>query len=105
MDALDGGPAKPQQSPAIREFLSYEADVSRAETGMPAKWERISWEEARNMILRGWVRFVSQGHSREVNLVTSHGTGFVARQGAIDEVIQVVRSVDPCMVFIRVVTE
>jgi hypothetical protein len=56
-------------------------------------------------ILRGWVRFVSQGHLGEVMLMTTHGTGFVARAGAIDEVIQVVRSVDPCMVFVRVLTE
>lgn len=51
---------------------------------------RISWEEARELILSGEVEFIFQAHSLEVQINTRDGRRFVTTEPRIDEVFAVV---------------
>jgi hypothetical protein len=58
---------------------------------------RISWEEAKALIMSGAVQEVFQAHSLEVRLKLKDGRWFVTTETRIDEVFEIVRSCGaPC---------
>jgi len=71
--------------------------------GQPAA--KISWDEARNLILGGKVRFCGQTHALHVSLQMRDGRGFYTTEPKIDDVIKLAREVDPKGVFIGIETE
>jgi hypothetical protein len=59
---------------------------------------RISWEEARQLILSGAVEFVFQAHSLEVQLTLSDRRRYITTEPSIDEVFRVIGECgSPCM--------
>lgn len=55
-----------------------------------AEPERVSWEEARQLILNGEVEYIFQAHSLEVQLTLDDGRHLITTEPSIDEVFLVV---------------
>ncbi|MTW10041.1 hypothetical protein GM658_05455 [Pseudoduganella eburnea] len=67
--------------------------------------KKVTWQLAEKLILSGRIRTIVQSHDRSVLLLTSDGQGFIAKEPEIDRAINLSGEVDPCHVFIGVVTE
>lgn len=95
----------------IDEYLWQERrkNSERLKETIPARRNKkpfeISWEEAKKLIVRGCVPLVFQGHNQHVYLTTNRGSYFVAKEPAIDNIFVVVSTVDPCGLYIQVMTE
>ena len=64
------------------------ADDRRAPQG-------IQWEEAVKLIRSGKAEYVSQGHSLRVSITTKDGRRYFTQEPEIDDVLRVIREVDP----------
>ena len=67
--------------------------------------QEIEWEKAKQMILSGQVMSVSQSHSRVVGLSMRDGRTYSTQEPKLDDVLPIVREVDPKGVFMRYKTE
>jgi hypothetical protein len=67
--------------------------------------KKITWQLAEKMILSGRIRTIVQSHDRSVLLLAIDGQGFLSKEPEIDRAIDLSGVVDPCHVFIGVVTE
>ena len=57
------------------------------------------------MILRGYVRTIVQSHDLTLQLTTDRGSIYVAKERTIDEFLVAASIVDPCHLFITILTE
>ena len=71
----------------------------------PTTDRKIEWQEAKQLILKGKIISVSQTHSLRVDLMGQDGQQYTTKESKIDEVLHVVKEVDPKMVFMSYVTE
>ena len=67
--------------------------------------KQIEWSEAKALILKGKIRHVLQSHSLDVDLVDRQGRTYTTKEPTIDEVLHVVKTVDPKKLFIVYDTE
>jgi hypothetical protein len=67
--------------------------------------KKINWELAEKIILNGQIKTIVQSHNRSVLLLTANGQGFITKEPEIDRVIDVAGIIDPCHVFIGLITE
>lgn len=65
----------------------------------------VSWKEAVQLVLTGRVVAVYQNHNLTVYLVTTAGFAYRTEESKLDEILQVLRQVDPKNVLIRYMTE
>jgi hypothetical protein len=75
------------------------SQIILCENGHPAGAvrSRISWDEAKQLILSGQVAQVTQLHSLEVRLLLKDGRMVVTTEPAIDDVFELVRQCGaPC---------
>ncbi|MFZ6820002.1 hypothetical protein [Undibacterium sp. Ji22W] len=93
----------------VDEFLWQERQKELKASDWPVtvnkKPYEVTWEEAKKLILRGVVTHIMQNHDRSVYLITNRGSHFVTKQPTIDNIYLVVSSVDPCHLYIHVLTE
>jgi hypothetical protein len=76
---------------------------SRAERA-PAS-ARVSWEEAKQLILDGQVRVVAQSHSLEVSPTLKDGRQLITTEPEIDAVFRVIEQCGEKCADIQVATE
>ena len=72
---------------------------------IPPKLKRISWGDARRMILRGYATVIVQTHDRTVRFVTTRGVGYVTEATYLDEALDLALAIDPCRVRTVLITE
>jgi hypothetical protein len=65
----------------------------------------LDWLSARILIGLGYATQVMQSHDRTVLLLSKSGMSFRTKEPHLDDVIHVVLQIDPCHVFVRVLTE
>jgi hypothetical protein len=99
---LDG---KTHGDPVLEEVAALEATNGAAPVRATATSKQLSWAQARKMVLAGVVNDIHQSHNLRVELVTRSGSIYVTREPKIDAVFEIAHVVDPCHVFIRMITE
>jgi hypothetical protein len=67
--------------------------------------KRITWDQARKLVLLGAVSKVVQSHDLSVQLTTRLKKVYVTREPKIDDIVHLVKVVDPCQVFVHAWTE
>jgi hypothetical protein len=65
----------------------------------------IDWPQAKRLILNGLATTVIQGHSLDAWIVSTSGKTYKTREPALDEVVRTARVVDPCGLFIKLISE
>lgn len=65
----------------------------------------VPWEKAKELILKGDIVFVMQSHSLDVAMEGGNGVLYKTTEPKIDEVLRLIRQVDPKGVFINYGTE
>ena len=97
---------RPAVNQASRKILAMvAAGVLIASCSRKSETESISWPEAEKLIREGRIQSVVQAHSREIWLTGSRGAAYRAVEPKIDDVIHLVREVDPSGKKILVATE
>jgi hypothetical protein len=65
----------------------------------------IDWPQAKRLILNGLVVTVIQHRSRDVWIISTSGKTYMTQETAPDEVVRIVRVVDPCELFITFISD
>ncbi len=94
---------------AVADEFAWQKARKFSDDGRPnfgkGKAHPISWDQAKVMILRGYVSTIFQGHDRSIEIVTNRGTRFSTREDELDEIYIVASNVDPCHRYIEIITE
>jgi hypothetical protein len=92
--------------PVIQEYLlQHPRALTPPDRPDYSKAIPISWDDAKRMILRGYVTVIVQSHNRGVDIKTSKGSSFTTIEPRIGEVFNIASVVDPCRLFILRITE
>jgi hypothetical protein len=67
--------------------------------------QQMTWDEAANLVRKGEIVMAAQTHALHVDLLSRDGREYKTTEPRIDEILKVVREVDPKQVFIQYITE
>lgn len=91
---------------AVAEYVAHQhREVAPSRPTAAERASRVEWEDARRMILRGYVVAIEQDHQGGILLTTDRGNVFKTIEPKIDNVFVVASVVDPCHRFIKIITE
>lgn len=89
-------------------FLSPALSCGSSPTDVPPPGQpnkTISWDEAREMIIAGWIKRVNLNPKREVYLLDLNGNQYMTREPGSESVVRLVNEVDPKRTRILIITE
>ena len=93
-------------SGVVAEYVAHRPrEVAPSRQSAAARVSRIEWEDARRMILSGYVVAIEQDHHGGILMTTDRGNVFKTIEREIDNVFVVASVVDPCHRFIKIITE
>ncbi len=93
-------------SGAVAEYVAHRRrEVAPSQPRPVARATYVEWEDAKRMILRGYVVAIEQNHRGEILLTTDRAKFFKTSEPQIDNVFVVASVVDPCHRFIKLITE
>lgn len=95
----------PGDDPVLEEAIALEKAKYGEKPPTLEKAIRVTWDQARKLILLGAVRQTEQSHDLTVWLITGTGRIYVSREPQIDEIYRVAGIVDPCDIYIQHTTE